>query len=77
MHMETKEPLHMNSNARAISIHRFGESYGPCRSKTYELIASGNIKARKIGRKTVIDVASAEDWYASLPEADIRSPANT
>ena len=57
---------------RAISITNFGETYGPSRSTTYELIAQGKITARKIGRKTVIDVESADRWFASLPEADIR-----
>ena len=60
---------------RAVTIDRFGKTYGPGRSLTYQLIADGKIKARKIGRKTVIDVESADHWFANLPEADIRGSA--
>jgi len=62
---------------RGLSINRFGEVYGPRRSLTYQLIAEGKITARKIGRKTIIDVESADRWFASLPEADIRSKERT
>lgn len=57
---------------RAFSVESFCEAYALRRSKAYQLIAEGKLVARKIGRKTVIDVDSAEAWYANLPHADIR-----
>jgi hypothetical protein len=65
-------PTPSDVSPRAISVERFGMVYGPGRSLTYQLIAEGKITARKIGRKTVIDVESADRWYASLPPAEIR-----
>ena len=52
---------------RFISIRDFGDQYGPKRTQTYDLIATGKIEAVKIGPRTMIDVESAEQWAASLP----------
>jgi excisionase family DNA binding protein len=51
----------------ALSVPDFCRVYGIGRSKTYELIAAGVLEAKKVGAKTLIDRASAERWYASLP----------
>lgn len=39
------------------------------RTKAYEEIEAGRLKIRKIGRKSLILRADAEDWLNSLPEA--------
>ena len=57
----------MTTTAGAMPISVFCEMYGIGRTKTYDLINSGAISARKSGKKTLIDRASAERWYASLP----------
>jgi excisionase family DNA binding protein len=51
----------------ALSIPAFCRVYGVGRSKTYELIGAGTLEAKKFGAKTLIDRASAERWYCSLP----------
>jgi excisionase family DNA binding protein len=51
----------------ALSIPAFCRVYGVGRSKTYELIGAGTLEAKKLGAKTLIDRASAEAWYSSLP----------
>jgi hypothetical protein len=51
----------------ALSIPTFCRTYSVGRSKTYELIGAGTLVAKKFGSKTLIDCASAERWYASLP----------
>ncbi len=51
---------------RHLSIAEFGFAYGPKRSKTYELIASGELKAIKVGRLTFIRIEDAEAWAAAL-----------
>lgn len=43
--------------------------YGIGRTKLYELIGSGAVKARKLGSATVILHDDAEAWMRSLPEA--------
>ena len=55
------------NQAIAFSIPAFCRTYGIGRSKTYELIGAGIIEAKKFGTKTLIDRASAERWYSSLP----------
>lgn len=51
---------------RNLSISDYRENYGPSRSKTYELIAAGDLQTIKIGRRTFITVESAEAHRASL-----------
>ena len=57
----------LDGRAGAMPIAVFCETYGIGRTKTYDLINSGAISARKSGKTTLIDRASAERWYASLP----------
>jgi excisionase family DNA binding protein len=52
---------------RAMSIPEFCERYGPGRTKTYEELKSGRLRARKIGKRTVITEDDAEDWLLRLP----------
>jgi excisionase family DNA binding protein len=51
----------------ALSIKDFCQTYGVGRSVAYQLIGAGTIEAKKLGAKTLIDRASAERWYRSLP----------
>jgi excisionase family DNA binding protein len=44
------------------------------RSKVYELIGQGEIKAVKIGTRTKIVLASFHDYVARLPAAQISPP---
>ena len=50
-----------------MSIPEFCERYGPGRTKTYEELKSGRLRARKIGKRTVITEDDAEDWLLRLP----------
>lgn len=53
---------------RNLSINKYGEDYGPGRSKTYQLIAAGKLKVIKYGSRTFITVESAEAHRDSLLE---------
>lgn len=44
------------------------------RTKVYELIGSGKLKAVKLGARTKIDSASLVEFIASLPPARIAPP---
>jgi hypothetical protein len=57
----------MTSSAGAMPIIVFCKTYGIGRSKAYTLINSGAVSARKSGKSTLVDRASAEAWYAALP----------
>jgi excisionase family DNA binding protein len=54
-------------NSIALSIKDFCQNYGVGRSLTYQLIGAGTLEAKKLGAKTLIDRASADAWYSSLP----------
>jgi hypothetical protein len=53
---------------RAMSIDEFCKGYGIGRTKAYEEINAGLLKARKAGTRTLIGVDAAEEWWHSLPE---------
>jgi excisionase family DNA binding protein len=52
---------------RAMNITEFCERYGPGRTTAYEELKSGRLRARKIGRRTIITEDDAEDWLRNLP----------
>lgn len=63
--LETK-----NTNSiRALTIAAFVSRYGISRAKTYELLKAGELRAVKAGRRTLIPIEVAEQWFRSLPEA--------
>jgi excisionase family DNA binding protein len=43
------------------------------RSKIYELIASGDLTAYKIGRRTLVDLDAAVTWIERQPRAQVVS----
>ena len=51
---------------RAMRVPEFCERYGPGRTKAYQEIAEGRLRARKYGRSTIITVEDAEDWLRRL-----------
>jgi hypothetical protein len=46
------------------------------RSHLYNLAGAGKIIMRKNGRRTLVDVASADAYFNNLPEAKIKAPAS-
>jgi hypothetical protein len=42
------------------------------RSRLYELIAAGNVDARKLGGRTLVLASSLRSFIAALPPAEIR-----
>jgi len=47
------------------------------RSSTYEALARGDLRAIKLGTRTLIDVAHGLAWLASLPAARIGATARS
>jgi hypothetical protein len=47
---------------------------GSSNSKLYQLIGSGQIKAKKLGRRLLIDLGSLYTFLESLPDAKIAPP---
>jgi excisionase family DNA binding protein len=52
------------SSAVALSISDMIERYNLSRSTINRHLASGSLRARKLGRKTLIDTVEAERWFA-------------
>lgn len=52
----------------AVPMTKVTEWLGISRSKAYEEIAAGRLKAKKCGSKTIIPYASGKAWLNDLPE---------
>ena len=59
----------------AFAVREFCARYGICRQTFYDEIKRGRIKAKKLGKKTVILRADAEAWATSLPRLELEQSA--
>ncbi len=51
-----------------LSVSEFCKQTGLSRSKAYLELSEGTLRARKIGRRTVIPIQEARRWIEQLPE---------
>jgi hypothetical protein len=58
-------------NSRGIWGARVLRTYGICRQTFYDEVKRGRIKAKKLGKKTVVLRSDAEKWAASLPALNL------
>ncbi len=63
----------MNDEALFISAEHFRRRYDVGTTRLYELVASKRIDAKKFGRKLLIDVRSADEYFAALPAAKLNT----
>lgn len=56
------------SQTVALSINDLIERYKVSRSTINRQLASGALRARKLGRKTLIETAEAERWWAEATQ---------
>jgi excisionase family DNA binding protein len=62
------KPMQMNSPPRvAYSVPEAMLALGLCRDSIYKLINSGQLPAKKIGRRTLIVRSDLEKFLSSLP----------
>lgn len=61
----------MNYPRYALPITDAAHMLGIKTSKTYELIAEGKIRAKKIGSRTVVLDESLREYLASQPDAQV------
>jgi hypothetical protein len=71
--MKAQKERQSPSQRRGMSIEDFGERYGPGRTKTFEEIRTGRLRAKKIGRRTIIAEDDAEEWLQQLPSVDVKA----
>ena len=65
----------MENTPELLTIQDFVTRFRVSRSATYRLFASGDLTAKKVGRRTMIARADAERWLASLPDANTTTKA--
>ena len=51
-----------------LSIAEFSLRNGICRTKVYDEIRSGRLRAVKVGRRTLISLDAERDWRNSRPQ---------
>lgn len=57
----------MSANHATMTINEFRDWARISRTRTYELIRTGELAAVKAGRRTLIRVEAAQAWLDSLP----------
>jgi len=57
--------------SRYVTFDGFTQRYGAGRTTAYALLSDGKLRAVKCGRRTLIEVASADEYFAALPAASI------
>jgi hypothetical protein len=55
------------SASQRASLREFCSIYSLGRTHAYAEIRSGRLRARKLGRRTLVAVDDAEDWLGRLP----------
>jgi hypothetical protein len=58
-----------------MTIAKFSEETGLSRTRVYVALGAGDLKAVKLGKRVLIDIAHAAKWLASQPPAEIRVKA--
>jgi excisionase family DNA binding protein len=67
----------MDTTKQAFAVREFCARYGICRQTFYDEVKRGRIKAKKLGKKTVILRSDAEKWAASLPALNLAVAARS
>jgi hypothetical protein len=67
MNTISEPELQRRVRQRVMSLAEFCGRYGPGRTKTYEEIKSGRLRAVKCGKRTFVTEDDAEAWLRSLP----------
>lgn len=57
-----------------VTVLAWVKRTGISRSVTYELLAAGELKGRKVGRRTLIDFRAGLAWLDSQPAPKIVMP---
>jgi len=65
------------STREAFAVREFCARYGICRQTFYDELKRGRIKAKKLGKKTVILRSDAENWASSLPALNLAVAARS
>lgn len=56
-----------SEDKHALSPNDVCRRYGIGKTQFYALVKAGQIKSRKLGRRTLVAAADAQAWFDSLP----------
>jgi hypothetical protein len=59
--------MSINDTKGAMSVNEFLHWASIGRTKFYDELASGRLKVRKVGRKTIVTMSDALSWLEHLP----------
>jgi hypothetical protein len=62
-------------NPEAFTVNDFCRKFRIGRDKFYDEVRDRRLRARKVGKKTVVLKSDAETWTASLPSLDLSATA--
>jgi len=65
--MSERERVRRDAQRRASSINEFGERNHICRETIYQQIRLKRLRARKVGKRTLIFPEDEQAWRDSLP----------
>ena len=59
--------VHIPLGRAAFSVPEIQVQLGICRDRVYGLIREGKLKARKVGRRTLVTSADLQEFLQTLP----------
>lgn len=65
----------MTITPQALTIREFCATYRVGRSYTYDQISAGRLRVVKAGRRTLVPVDAAREWFESLRQVGHASAA--
>jgi excisionase family DNA binding protein len=61
--------MNMTSETLAFTVSKAAAATGTSRARLYEAMRSGQLRACKFGRRTLIPTDELKRWLGSLPDA--------
>jgi excisionase family DNA binding protein len=62
----------VSTTREAISVTEFCSHYDVCRDTFYNEIKRGRLRARKLGKRTLVLKADAQAWADALPPLELK-----
>lgn len=63
--------MNTESRSRWGSLRQLCDRYPVARTRAYLLLKEGKLRAKKFGSRTIWDLDSADELFASLPDFDV------
>jgi predicted nucleic acid-binding protein len=56
---------------RSLEVNEFCNIHRICRDRFYAEVRAGKLRARKVGRKTIVTPEDEDAWVANLPVLEL------